>query len=75
MPSVYVSVGVPPTDTKVQPFGHVHLDSSLFVFNFSLNMARQPEGYTFVTGCGEAQRSHARLFYNEERAPEVVLLL
>lgn len=47
MPSVYVTVGVPPTVTKVQPFGHVHLDSSLFVFNFSLNMARQP-GYSIM---------------------------
>jgi len=57
MPSVYVSVGVPPTVTKVQPFGHVHLDSSLFVFNFSLNMARQPGGLHF---CNRVWRSTAK---------------
>lgn len=75
MPSVYVSVGVPPTVTKVQPFG-----TCIWILHFSflifhLTWRGSPEGYTFVTGCGEAQRSHARLFYNKERAPEVVLLL
>lgn len=56
-----------------QPCGFL---STIIYLDFSLKLgADSPKGYTFVTGRGFTVFHHTQLFYNEERAPEAVLLL